>query len=688
MNQYQLNILRNVTKKMNSDTLSKKIFYLFYRDERINNADEFIEKIEKLIEFVEPIDEKIDEVFDETQVKAEDFRFKALTLKGFRKFPYDNQYGILMSKKDIPCSLILLGGNGVGKSSLYNAIEYVLTKDITESKVRNCTAQNYIKHNNAEKINDAAERDLKVFTFNKLLTEVSSLELNQINSSAIFFSEGNILDCGKSIGAKTNKQSWNDFFLRSMGYGDCLLLIDYLTEYINKMTNNLNLVPAAFPETKPEDEKMAIEQELRKIGVQLIGGLSSTDMAHLQSYLEKVKTENTKLEKIENSVIGWDIRYVKLSDGISVVSQSLWDEVMSHIDNLSASVKEILSMIKSKKIQIFVRDKLTDLKTVQDKLKALKGLIPVENNGLNKRSKSRRSSKFQKPKIDIVSLCTDIKNIYVSLIFQLEELRAYSSLVVTYDQSDIFKVLNDRFAIYHSLEKQMTKYRIDENKMKDLEGKIKIMTLYRTTLINELANVISSLDKECIEFIKVVMSKFFIEPKEKLEILFNSSENGTVDIDIAIYLGDNEESVSVKNYFNTFRFRLFCVLLRVSIALLLMKKHNINLPLIFDDVFYASDYKNREQLSFFIEKLYEVSEKYIPSNKLQVIFFTHDELILEIFHQAMKSRNDIIYGRLYDCDYLLNEKYDRSIKFGGKNYDFKNLYVELFKYKQKLYVKN
>lgn len=680
MNQYQLNILRNVTKKMNSDILSKKIFYLFYKNERINSADEFIEKIEKTIEFKDPIDEKINEVFDETQVKAKDYRLKALILNGFRKYPYGNQYGISMNKGEKPCSLILLGGNGVGKSSLYNAMEYVLTKDITESKVRNCTAQGYIKHNNPQKTDTSEERDLKVFACNKILSESSSLELNQINTSAIFFSEGNILDCGKSLGGVTNKQSWNNFFLHSMGYGDCLLLVDFLSMYINKISNNLNQV-RALPEVNPKDEKLVIERELRKIGVQLIGGLTSRDISTLDTYLNKIKTENDILTNIESSAESWYIRYNKQSDASTVINQSLWKDAISYIDSLTISAKSIQNISKSKKINIFVRDKLTGLKTVLDKLKGMKEKIPMQSGDVNKRIKAKHSIKSQKPKIDIVSLCTDLKYIYSSLSDLLKELRNYSSPKMTYDLNEIFKVLSDHFTIYHSLESQMTTYQIDEQKIKELSEKINTLTLYRNLLISELNNVISSMDKEYVKFIETVMKKFFIEPKEKLKISFDTLDNNTVNIDISIHLGDNTESVSVKNYLNTFRFRLFCILLRVSIALLLMKKHYINLPLIFDDVFYASDYKNREELSFFIEKLYEVSEKYVPLNKLQVIFFTHDELILEIFHQTMKKRDDVIFGRLYDCDYLFNEKYNRSISFEGESYNFKNLYVELFKIK-------
>lgn len=65
----------------------------------------------------------------------EDFRIAKISFENFRKFPGkgDNQYPYGVSFKyspedENPCSAIILGVNGVGKSSVYQGIEYIYTE--------------------------------------------------------------------------------------------------------------------------------------------------------------------------------------------------------------------------------------------------------------------------------------------------------------------------------------------------------------------------------------------------------------------------------------------------------------------------------------------------------------------------------------------------------------------------------
>lgn len=87
------------------------------------------------------------------------------------------------------------------------------------------------------------------------------------------------------------------------------------------------------------------------------------------------------------------------------------------------------------------------------------------------------------------------------------------------------------------------------------------------------------------------------------------------------------KSISPSHYFNTFRYKLFCLMISLSLALSTRKKYSINLPLVMDDLFYASDFVSKHRFSKFISKVIELFYKYTPELPLQFILFTHDDLI-------------------------------------------------------------
>ncbi|UKT65460.1 hypothetical protein [Pedobacter mucosus] len=90
-------------------------------------------------------------------------------------------------------------------------------------------------------------------------------------------------------------------------------------------------------------------------------------------------------------------------------------------------------------------------------------------------------------------------------------------------------------------------------------------------------------------------------------------------------------------YFNTFRYKLFCLMISLSIALATRKEYNINLPLVMDDLFFSSDYVNKNSFSSFFQKIIKLFYKYTPELPFQFILFTHDDLI---FRSAIDAVDD------------------------------------------------
>lgn len=68
----------------------------------------------------------------------QDYRFLHLYLKGFRKFPFEKFYGVPFGSKQeessCPPSVLIYGGNGTGKTSVFSALEYLFTEQISAAK--------------------------------------------------------------------------------------------------------------------------------------------------------------------------------------------------------------------------------------------------------------------------------------------------------------------------------------------------------------------------------------------------------------------------------------------------------------------------------------------------------------------------------------------------------------------------
>ena len=86
---------------------------------------------------------------------------------------------------------------------------------------------------------------------------------------------------------------------------------------------------------------------------------------------------------------------------------------------------------------------------------------------------------------------------------------------------------------------------------------------------------------------------------------------------------------SPSKYFNTFRFRLFCTMVSISVVIAARKNSGINLPLVLDDVFYASDYNSKTTFRQFITTVLSIFRKFNSEMPLQIILFTHDELVFD-----------------------------------------------------------
>lgn len=130
-------------------------------------------------------------------------------------------------------------------------------------------------------------------------------------------------------------------------------------------------------------------------------------------------------------------------------------------------------------------------------------------------------------------------------------------------------------------------------------------------------------------------------------------------------------------YLNTFKFKLFCIVLKLGLCCFVKKNFNMNFPLIIDDVFDSSDFENRIKLKDFVKYMIDQHNKLLKDEKFrpQIIFFTQDDLIADQVYRGICEASTNVKAKLslifdyHECD----EKDIVNIKFKGDNYTYKSV---------------
>ena len=81
--------------------------------------------------------------------------------------------------------------------------------------------------------------------------------------------------------------------------------------------------------------------------------------------------------------------------------------------------------------------------------------------------------------------------------------------------------------------------------------------------------------------------------------------------------------------------------LNIAIAFNYMRKHSICFPLVFDDVFNASDFSNRSRgVKNYIKNVLNVyNEKFSSWPELSIVLFTQDEVVADAVYKGFIEAN-------------------------------------------------
>lgn len=511
-----------------------------------------------------------------------DFRFKCLLLNNYRKYGQPKEdmsyYGISFCKKEHkgdetverPQSVFVLGNNGLGKSSLFDAMEQVCTGKISEATYRGISDLNWYVNRK-----QGVMPDVKLYTFynETALKNGATLPFNDmgIDAHSFFLSENSIYELSRFMqtDGNTGDVDWVPCFCYALGLEDLLNFAKDSTGYCQALIDRIDEVVGMIS-LDPQKQRDNLKRFIRDTSVELSDG----DFKKLNEFWE---------------ILG-DVKERISRDDIAVLLDVIKDKIPTGLSQLYS-----MNRFRERFNKIFADHEL----------------LEKQESGVSKPMVGRKGVRTERLEAD---------KIRFELTSIIDEL--YSSLETTKELENTNDLPLDKI-IRETQSYLLTQKALDHAKEADffrgLPGR----------LLEFQKNLKMNLEKQFRAFFddafqKVIKNTFvpFMSKGEKLD--FIPVDHGVVAENFGMKVTVND--IPVNKYFNTFRFRLFCLSLMTAFNLKMMKEMNFRFPFIFDDIFYANDYRNKHELFTFFQVLADNAGA-ILGNKdaVQVIFFTHDE---------------------------------------------------------------
>lgn len=531
--------------------------------------------------------------------RNKDYRFLYLYLKSFRKFPLiDDYYGISYCRvvidkgyKFIPENTLLQGANGSGKTSVFGAMEYLFTGKISAAEKQKQETKDYIPY--AGKT--AEDVDINVVTksyFFGLKSKNSHQQDFQGLCLLPFFCSEYDVDkvIGKGIDA---------FVYEQMGY-------TLIRGIIKKIDDELDLADNQYKEIGKSllDIESRIAELDKEIGTYEKLWLPFLSLLVKMSNLPNAKNEIQSLKELLSKEFVQPIE--------SDVSEK---EILLTRDNLDEEIRKICKIFGKKAYSKYFEleySKLQESIKEESEIKnPLIGSVINKNDNfieaLENLNRTRRGcvtilNKFMEDKV--LSDTTLAIEWYDGLLKDLKEERQQAE-----DKKQRYNVVN----------------RIVSQK--------KEYSDFLNILKTEVYDVINTLTSISRELVNDVMN-LFLMADEEMSMDFNKN-TGDFKMNITLKANGNPIPFTPEKYLNTFRYKLFCMTLKMAIAFSMKKFYRINFPIVIDDVFYSSDFDHRCKVRDFFRLLFDKHKKLFPEEDLQVIFLTHDDVVMDAAYHGI-----------------------------------------------------
>jgi ABC-type cobalamin/Fe3+-siderophores transport system ATPase subunit len=610
----------------------------------------------------------------------------------FEKFKYypekkgDYLYGASFADiaNDNPKSALILGNNGVGKTSIYQIIEYLFRKQIGEALLRDYGNKQKLKEDkekcygeylpNKEYGNDEIRAEIETKSNRKL--DINNLlitgfpTLRECLQNLFFISDYEIYKLGRLKYENGGKNSFRKFMADSLDFGELA--------WFNRLICKLCVYDDFSSESKVDDKSADVETKNR-------------EEQNIKSYKEAIK----QLSHLQQDRLERYILHVK---------QSKHNDYIIFLYSLISAVRQLN--------QNYNPHNIADLKNEYKKFDLYIDSINKENEIIRDITLFNSLLKHNQ---DLLSYLNTLKSKILFDHVDIEVLRLQCNQFLAETQLPHNKrfitneYIDERKAIIADITKKIQGENIDEL-LDKLIGSVKNYTLSEknisdeektmddTIFKNTVINVIKQEAKEIYDIINDKITAHFNESVEEIEDIINKvmrhflnddetfewiHEDLTITdtefkpryLSLSINKMENERNskMGVKRYFNTFRYHLFCILLVIAASFAVKKKLKVNIPIVIDDIFHANDFTNRTKIQKLVNTIIDSHDDIFgndPSMELQLIIFTHDDLIFNSIKKILekKGRQNFGFYRLLGYE---QAKEDHAKELNNILYEYK-----------------
>ena len=533
--------------------------------------------------------------------RNKDYRFLYLYLRSFRKFPLiDDYYGISFCKVEeenyIPESTLLQGANGSGKTSVFGAMEYLFTGRMSAAEKQRFLSkqelEDYIPYAGKTKKDVDIHVATKSFEFNLDLDNAQQQDVRRLCFLPFFCSE---YDVDKVI-----KEDIDDFIYEQMGYT--------LTRWIIlNVENELKAILKQSEEREEPLESVISRIEDYEIQIRMFDIVWSSFSSILlktcnNNQSSKKKTEILELKKaLSKSFFSRDAPDIPIPI----------DNMVLSLDNLNAEMDAIGRVLGKKSrpqqvMQLYSQVKeLFDLESEHPE--------PLLKPSLSKKENREMALKdlncFRRIFKEMIEIC---------IVSDMASTIEWKNTILNQLNKDRQDALNVR-----------TSYELVDSIISQKE----VYEEFLNTLKREVFDKIDDITKDSREFVNKVM-EFFLMEDEAMEMEFDKN-TGKFRMNITLKVNGNPILFTPEKYLNTFRYKLYCMTLKMAIAFSMKKFYHINFPIVIDDVFYSSDFNHRCQVRDFFGLFFYMHKELFPKEDLQVIFLTHDDVVVDAAYNGI-----------------------------------------------------
>lgn len=560
-----------------------------------------------------------------------DNRIRNLTIKNFRKYNSEHIHPYLLdmtSGNQGNCSSVfVVGKNGTGKTSIFTALEYIFNIfPISAMAVRGITnKENYLPYGNMSMTDIDVRAELNTKKKNggyvKIATNSTRLRNSSIvDMSSFFCSEKDLREiCMQHDLKKT--------YINNIGLHEVKSLIDELEGELKIQINKDLELPTIEHETYNIE---TLQNDILRISCQGFSNYTRYlgQIGLLQEFLAKhpIKT-NEKSGKIEKFLANKETIILLgrfFTENNFLISLDYFESNISQIQNY-----ERFAMLSGAKLlrALSNLDRMTDIEVL------VKEMLNYMNELL---------APFQQANVGETHALNKVAKRTLENIIR----RADSEL-----KREILKK-NQTFKIF-----------ITDEHIQDVVRK------FKNSLKHQYEQDCEEYLRGCNDFIVSVLNTFTkISGNSEKEVINIVEKDNGFFAEITCPEISATYETSPHLFYNSFRYKLFAISVKISLAFMMMKKYDIIAPIIIDDVFTASDFDNTINIDLFFSQLFKSFEKVVEKSvdNLQIIMFTHDEVVLnglkEVFLAKDAPHVSYIMGRLLDTKELLPDDYDDTLK--------------------------